>query len=383
MLSAAIVIISLSLLLWVFILMAAADNWSKEPRLEAHSYPGPPVPTPLLTVIIPARNEEKTISRCLESVLEQDYPRLEVIVVDDRSEDRTAEVVEAYCRKDPRVRLVRGAPVPPGWAGKCHAIYQGVKVHHGEYLLMLDTDTVLKPQCLSMAMRDAVEKDVDLYTLIFESQCTRFWEKVIQPFMFQLILLFLPLHKINDPKRKEAAAPGPFLLFRASSYEAIGGHAGMKDEVVEDYRLAQKIKEAGLRLHVVNAVGLVSSSRPIGFREIWRGWSRVLYTGVDKNPVVAISVFIAMGLSMLLPWFVAPAALWAMVEKGYTAPLAALCGLGLGHSGVFLALRKLFHVFYRLDVSKAWLQPIATAVAMAMLLNSVGMERKELPPGLT
>jgi|YNPNPStandDraft_1061719.scaffolds.fasta_scaffold15159_5 chlorobactene glucosyltransferase len=379
MLLALTIVTSFSLLAWVFVLMAAADNWSKEPKIDAYTYPGPPVPAPPLSVIIPARNERASISECLDAVLAQDYPSFEVIVVDDRSEDGTPEVVEEYCRRDGRVRLIRGEPVPPGWAGKCHAIDQGVRAASGDYLLMLDTDTFLKPRCLSMAMRDAVEKNVDLYTLIFEAQCTRFWEKVVQPLMFQVILLGVPLRAINDPARKEAAAPGPFLLFRRSSYEAIGGHAGMRDEVVEDFRLAQKIKESGLRLYVVNAVSLVYSRRPIGLREIWRGWSRVLYTGLDKNPAVAAGALLAMAIFMLLPWLVPPAALWWMATQGFSTARAALCGLGVAHCAVFVALRKLLHVFYRLDFSKAWLQPLATSIAMAMLANSFLVEAFSKP----
>jgi len=366
-----IVVTSLSLLFWLLTLMALMDHYGKEPRI--HRLPGVPDgrDLPLLSVIVPARNEEERIAACLQAVLGQDYPRFEVLVVDDRSEDRTAAVVEQIARNDSRVRLLRGKPLPAGWAGKCHAIHQGVEEAGGSWLLMLDTDTYLQPGCLTAAMADAIAERADLYTLIFEAPCGSFWEKVVQPLFFQLIIMSLPLSKLNDPACKEAAAPGPFLLFRRSAYEAIGGHAAMKDEVVEDLRLAQKIKEEGYQLRVVNAVSLVTSHRRIGLKEIWHGWSRVFYTGLNKNPLKGLLALAAMGVFLLLPWLVPFYAL-AEILVGHSSPgMTALLFLGILHGLVFLAIRKELYLFYRLDRSWALLQPLAVVIAMAILVNSM------------
>jgi len=369
-----VIVTSLSLLFWILAIMALADNYEKEPKLDASSYAAPQDEAPLVSVIIPARNEEQRVGACLETVMAQDYPRFEVIVVDDRSEDGTAGIVEGFVRTDDRVRLVRGKELPPGWAGKCHAIHQGVGKAQGTWLLMLDTDTYLEPHCLSATVQDAVSKGADLYTLIFEAQCQSFWEKVVQPLFFQFILMAMPLYKVNDPESKEAAAPGPFLLFRRSAYEDIGGHAGMKDEVVEDLRLAQRIKEEGYRLHVVNAVPLAKSRRRIGLKEIWHGWSRVFYSGMDKNPLLALATFLCMGLFLLLPWFVAPYALWEILTGNAGPAQISLLALGLAHCLVFLTIRKMLNVFYMLDKSKSWLQPLAVLIAMAILVNSMRRE---------
>jgi chlorobactene glucosyltransferase len=372
MLTTLTVLVSLSLLFWVFALFAAAEGYDKEPRLHPTSFPPPPgEETPLVSVIVPARDEEQRVGNCLKAVLDQDYPRFEVILVDDRSSDRTAEIAEALAREDRRVRLVRGKPLPPGWAGKCHAIHQGVEAARGSWLLMLDTDTYLRPGCLSATMRDAVDRKADLYTLLFEAQCQSFWEKVVQPFFFQLLLLAMPIHKINNPSGREAAAPGPYLLFRRSAYEAIGGHAGMKDEVVEDLRLAQKIKQAGFRLYIANAVSLVYSRRRIGLREIWHGWSRVFYTGMEKNPFVAGAVFLGMVLFLLLPWLVVPWALAGLFLGSDPLGWFSLFALASVHCLLFMALRRLLFVFYRIDDSFSWLQPLAVLVALAILVNSV------------
>ena len=146
----------------------------------------------------------------------------------------------------------------------------------------------------------------------------------------------------------------------------------MKDEVVEDLRLAQKIKEEGFRLHIVNAVSLVHSHRRIGLKEIWHGWSRVFYSGLDKNPLGAAAVFLCMALFLLLPWVTVP---WALVEivRGAQPLLGwfALFAISSAHCLVFLALRQFFYVFYRMDQSRAFLQPLAVVIAMAILVNSV------------
>ncbi len=359
-----------SLLFWVLVILAIKENYEKEPKLIPESYPVPQE-GPMVSVIIPGRDEEERIAECLEAVLAQDYPWFEVIMVDDRSRDRTAGIVERFASEDNRVHLVRGKPLPSGWAGKCHAIHQGVEVAQGEWLLMLDTDTFLKPRCLTAAVQDAIAQGADLYTLIFEAQCRSFWEKVVQPLFFQFILLAMPIHKLNDPDKDDASAPGPFLLFRRQAYEAIGGHAGMKDEVVEDLRLAQRIKEEGYRLFVTNAVPLVNSRRRIGLKEIWHGWSRVLYSGLDKNPLFAVLAFIGMGIFLLLPWLAVPYALLEFFWNGFGLIPLVLLFLGLANCLVFLTIRGFLHLFYKLDKSLAWLQPLAVLVAMAILVNSV------------
>jgi len=366
------VLVSLSLVFWLLALIGAIDSHAKEPQVHVSPLsPQEAERLPLVSVIIPARDEEERVGDCLKALLAQDYPRFEVLLVDDRSSDRTAEIVERLAGEHPKLRLIRGKPLPSGWAGKCHAIWQGVEGARGEWLLMLDTDTYLKPGCLSATVRDALERKADLYTVLFEAQCESFWERVVQPLFFQLLLLAMPIHKINDPAGKEAAAPGPYLLFRRSAYEAIGGHAGMKDEVVEDLRLAQKIKQGGFRLFIANAVSLVYSRRRIGLKEIWHGWSRVFYTGMGKKPLAAAAVFLGMALFLLLPWLAVP---WSMAGIFWgDCPLGwfALCGLSLAHGLVFVAVRALLHTFYRIDRSLAWLQALAVLISMAILVNSV------------
>ena len=372
MLAILIIVVSLSFLSWMAILIALVDNYGKEPELG--SYQGSPKvgsKVPLVSVIIPARDEEDRIGNCLQAVLEQDYPDFEVMVVDDRSSDRTAEIVETFSQNDRRVHLVKGKPLPSGWAGKCHAIHQGVEKARGEWLLMLDTDTYLKSGCLSATVSDAMDKKADLYTIIFEAKCQSFWEKVVQPLFFQFMLIVLPIYKINDPAGKEAAAPGPYLLFRRSAYEAIGGHAGMKDEVVEDLMLARKIKEQGFKLYIANAVEQVISYRRIGLKEIWHGWSRVFYSGINESPLMAGAVFLSMALFLLLPWLVVPWSAMEIIGAYHPLPWIALFVLSFAHCLLFVAIRRILFVFYKLDKTLAWLQPLAVLVGMAILVNSV------------
>lgn len=361
----------LTLALWIAACAAAADAWARFPRLTANTYPGPPDPAPKVTVLVPARNEEESIGACLETLAAQDYPNFEVVLIDDRSEDRTGEIGEALAARDARFRVLRGADLPPGWAGKCHALWQGVEATEGEYILMMDADAFARPRLLTQTVSDALDKKADLYTIDFEMTCITFWEKVVQPFMAMLILLGFPREKVNDPKEKAAIAPGPFLLFRREAYLAIGGHAAMKAEVVEDMKLAQRIKETGHTLWMASAPELFRTERRIGLKAIWHGWSRVFFTGVGGSVALAAAAFVGIAWFLLAPWILAPAALAHMGRHGWSDAWFALFALSAATCFAFLALRRLLWVFYRLDRDWAILQPVAAALALAMLVNSV------------
>ncbi|MCA9772597.1 MAG: glycosyltransferase, partial [Myxococcales bacterium] len=248
MMTALLVASFASLVIWILACAVVADQYAKFPRLEPSTYPGPPEPAPRVTVLVPAKDEEGSIAQCLETLAAQDYPNFEVLLIDDRSEDRTGEIGAAFAARDARFRVLRSKDLPEGWAGKCHALWQGVEATESEFILMMDADAFAHPRCLTQTVCDALDKRADLYTIEFEQTCLTFWEKVVQPFMTMLILLGFPREKVNDPASSAAIAPGPFLLFRRDAYLAIGGHAAIKDELVEDMRLAQRIKETGHRL---------------------------------------------------------------------------------------------------------------------------------------
>jgi glycosyltransferase involved in cell wall biosynthesis len=240
---------------------------------------------PLVSVLVPAKDEEEGVAECLRSLLQQSYPRFEVLVADDRSADRTAEIVERLAAEDSRLQLVRIVDLPAGWTGKCNALDQLQRRAQGEWLLFVDADTRHHPECVSVAVEEATRRSADLLSLMPSLDARTFWERTVQPFAAMCLMILYPLPQVNDPNRKDMGfANGQFILIRRSAYEAIGGHASVRDRFVEDVQLGRRVREQGLSLRVAMAPDLFSVRMYATLREIVRGWTRILYSAVDGRP---------------------------------------------------------------------------------------------------
>ncbi len=340
----------------------------------------PPSP-PLVSIIVPARNEAQRIGACLDSLLGQNYPHLEVIVVDDRSTDGTFSIVASIAQKDPRVRVCQGKELPEGGLGKPHAIWQGVQRATGEYLCFIDADVRLHPQCIRKAIAMCIAHTADLLTLGMRVECPSFWEKAIQPVVLQMILAWFPADKINDPSSNVASANGPFLLFRRTTYEALGGHSAVRDEIVEDLVLAQKVKKAGYRILWVRAPELVSVRMYAGLREIWEGWSKNFYKSMGERLWLAVAGACGIVWFFVLPWLVLPVSLGVLVLKGWDLCTATLFGLSLVTVAVAKVIRRWMDTTYGISEQGLIYQPLGALVVVGILVNST--IRTRLGKGLT
>ncbi len=231
---------------------------------------------PLLSVIIPARNEEHNIGSCLNGLVTANYPsdRLQILVVNDRSTDRTAAIVEEYAAKHPQVELVQGQPLPEGWTGKVHACWQGAELAQGEWLIFLDADSTVKPDLLYSAVSFATEKRIELLTLIPFQAMKSFAERFWLPGIFFGFSYFLNLKRINDPQDPYAIANGQFLLFAKEAYSRMDGHRSIKGELNDDLAIASTAKAKGLRFHCAFAEPLLETRMYHSLQEIWNGFSR-------------------------------------------------------------------------------------------------------------
>jgi chlorobactene glucosyltransferase len=194
----------------------------------------PPLNPPLISVCIPARNEERNIRNCVEGVLNQEYPNLEVIVLDDRSTVSTPQLLADIASHDSRLRPISGSDLPAGWAGKPHALFQASASAHGEWLCFIDADTFLSPETLSSCYNKATETKADMFTVMTFQILGSFWEKTVMPLVMTALSVGFSPRKVNDPKTKDAIANGQFILIKRSVYDAIGGHESVKDQIVED-----------------------------------------------------------------------------------------------------------------------------------------------------
>ncbi len=274
-----------------------------------------------MSVIIPARNEELNIVNCVESVGSSEYGRFEIIVVDDRSTDRTAEVARAALPGNAtRFEVVSGRELPEGWLGKPWACAQGAREARGDVLLFTDADTTHHPVLLGRALATLFEDGVDAVTLMGSQLMESFWERVAQPHVFFTLALGFPdLREPPPPKRwRRAVANGQFILIKRLVYEEIGGHDSVRGEVVEDQRLAQVLCVAGkylaMRLDEEHFATRMYRSLP----DMVEGWS--------KN--------VALAAKQSVPGWLRPVVLPGMIAWGVLFWLAPPLVVVLGFAGL-------------------------------------------------
>ncbi len=265
---------------------------------------------PLVSVIVPARDEAVNIEGCVRSLAATAYPRFEILVVDDRSTDGTADLARAVPRGGAeRIEVIEGAAVPEGWLGKPWACWQGAQRARGDLLLFTDADTVHGPGLLARAVAEREREGSNLLTVAGRQLMGSFWERLVQPQVF--LLMFL---RFRDVERwvargrwRDAIANGQYLLFSRDAYESIGGHRAVRDEVAEDLSLAQLLVRRGLRLTLRMARDDFATRMYRSLGGMVRGWSKNLVMGGLRTvprwmrPIVAPATVVALAALWLAP----------------------------------------------------------------------------------
>ena len=275
---------------------------------------------PLVSIIVPARNEERNIQRCVESLLEQNYPDYEVIVVDDGSTDETPDILENIIQTHPqsnRLWVLRlHDELPEGWAGKPHAIHAGVKESDGDWLLFTDADTWHAPNALQSTLTSALKTGSDLYTLSTAQELPGFWEKVMMPMAYIGISMMYPIKKVNDPLSSIAIANGQFILIRRAVYDILGGYARpeLRNTLLDDRDLANTIKQQGFRLMLEDGRDLVRVQMYRGLREAWQGWRKNAFLGSRGGVAFVILQLIGLPMVAIVP-FLLPLIAWMSRHK--------------------------------------------------------------------
>ncbi len=249
-------------------------------------------PVPKVTALIPAKDEEETIGACLDSVRAQTYPSLEIMIVDDRSTDRTRAIAEAAAAEDPRISVVSIDHLPEGWTGKTHALQTAQETTSGAWLWFLDADTRHHPDCLSIVMQYARSRQASLASLLPELRCETFWEKAVMPLIGIVLMRTYPTFLTNNPKHRLGFANGQFILIERSTYDEIGGHAAVRDRFVEDIGMAQLVKDAGKSACTAIAPEISSTRMYTSYRSMVRGWSRILYDAHHRKVLPLIGKII-------------------------------------------------------------------------------------------
>jgi glycosyltransferase involved in cell wall biosynthesis len=238
---------------------------------------------PLVTAILPAKDEEKYVGECLRSICRQTYPNLEILVVDDRSTDQTGAIARGIAATDARVRVLTIDELPPGWTGKTHALERASHSARGEWLLFVDADTLHAPESLSIMMEFARVHGSALASILPDLRCETFWEHVVQPLAAITLMQSFPLGAVNNARSPLAFANGQYILVERAAYDAAGGHREVRDRFVEDIALAQRLKAIGYPIRIALVRGVVSCRMYSSFQQVVRGWSRIFYDALDRD----------------------------------------------------------------------------------------------------
>jgi len=262
------VILFLALRIMVVLFNIITRQWLKKHQ---------PKGNPLVSVLIPARNEEKNIGRILQNLLDQDYEKIEVLVYDDLSEDRTPKIVNDFHRQDSRIRLVEGKYLPTGWLGKNHACYQLAKEAKGDYFLFIDADVIVEKGLIKNTIGHMQKHRLALLSIFPRQIMLTLSERLIVPLMNWILVGLLPLLFTRvSPWVSFSAANGQFMLFRADTYRQHLFHEKMKDYATEDIVIARYMKKKGLRTHTLLSRHQVKCRMYRSFREAVRGFSRTM-----------------------------------------------------------------------------------------------------------
>jgi len=287
----------------------------------------------LVSVIIPARNERAVIETVVTSVLASAYRPIEVLVVDDRSTDDTAARVGELARRDPRLRLIAGEELPPGWYGKPWACLQGYRASRGDLLLFTDADTRHTPELLGRAVGALRETGADLLTIAPRQRCETFWERIVMPQIWLLLGVRYHPARVNHSRRpRDVIANGQFILMSRASYEAVGTHEAVRGDVAEDLALAQAVVGRGGRLHFAFAERLMETRMYQGLGALIEGWSKNVDLGgrrsYPEEPLLRALVPVMLALAFGF-WLAPASALVFGVLAGAPAP-SAIVATGLG-----------------------------------------------------
>lgn len=337
---------------------------------------------PLVSLLVPARNEEAHIEMCVRSLVGQHYERLEVLVLDDGSSDATASIVQGLVDELPaaqkgRLRLVQGEPLPPGWVGKNFACHQLSQHAQGAYLFFTDADTVHAPETVRAVIDCMHRLEVDLLTAQSEYELKDIGERLLMPLLCFRVFTLLPLMLVSRWSVPVlAVGNGPLLCFRRLAYEEVGGHQAIKERILEDVSLARAVKAAGYRMAFVDALDMIYCYMYASFMKTWRGFSKTYFAFYNYSLIAAL-VIITFDLAL----FVMPALL-LLVSLFVPLPLTVIL-LALGGYGIAILMRLLLAIRFTrsqkpLTLLLCFFHPVAVTLACLVLLNSIRWHYRRL-----
>ncbi len=312
---------------------------------------------PYVSILVPARNEQRGIDTCVRSLCLQEYPGFEVIVLDDGSTDATPVILEHLQEEFPSLRVVQGKPLPSGWVGKSWACHQLSQAAIGTVFIFTDADTVHAPDMISSAVATLNADQLDFFSAITDQMFGSFGEHVVIPMVHLLYFAYVPNRLITtNPRTSLSAANGQFMCFRRTAYEAVGGHCAVQNALVEDVFLARIMKQSGYRIALVDGTNFVSCRMYTSASQVTAGFSKNFFPGTGYNLPITVVFLVHLATAYVLPVAFLASSFW---------PLA------LAQLSVAALMRLLISIRFGMPAWHALVQPITAAWSIFIGINSI------------
>lgn len=345
------------LLLIELINMCFIKKFSPQRKLKAK---------PMVSVLIPARNEEKNIEKCLKSLVKQDYDNYELLVLDDNSEDKTKEIVKDLSSKFPQIKLFAGAKLPQGWYGKHWACHQLANEAAADIILFVDADTTHQRAMLSSAVALFQEGQLDLLTAFVRQKMISLGEKLTVPFPVYSIFAILPIFVgIIFKIPSFSAVNGQFMMFKKSSYQKIGGHERFKNQAVDDVSLGRAVLKHKMRWRIYSGVDQISCRMYSSLKEAWYGFSKNYFALFNYKILVAVFVWVWM---FFICWFPLLLLLTHLFFGVFSLPVLNLAVITILINTILWVIPT---IFFKMPLITILLHPIIMLLASVIGFNSI------------
>ncbi len=305
---------------WIILIKSMVDSFRFTPYLDR--FENSSKSTPKVSIILPARNEEEFIEKCLDSLLEQDYENYEVIAIDDSSEDSTGKIISEYAKKNSKIIPVSARPKPEGWMGKNWACMEGYKNATGDLLLFTDADTYHSKNVLSLSVAHLNSLNLDALSAIPKMFTFDFWTRVTLPMISTFLHTRFSALNVNNPSKKTGYFFGSFFILKKKTYEEVGMHEGVKHEIIEDGALGKKVKELGYKMRMVRGDHLIDAVWARDKNTLWNALKRLMVPLYLQSGKIAIGIFLAITFLLFVPFAIFAASVSFPIE---TTSAKVLC----------------------------------------------------------
>ncbi len=285
---------------WIFLIKSMIKSFKMTPFLDR--FKNTSKTNPKVSIILPARNEEEFIGRCLDSLTKQDYENYEIIAIDDSSEDSTGKIISQYAKKHANIIPVSARAKPEGWMGKNWACMEGYKKVSGELLLFTDADTVHDKKVISLTVAHLNSFDLDALSAIPRMLTFDFWTNITLPMISTFLHTRFSALNVNNPSKKTGYFFGSFFIIKKTTYKEVGTHDGVRHEIIEDGALGKKVKDAGYKIKMVRGEHLIDAVWARDRGTLWNALKRLMIPLYLENAKIAIGVFFAIVFLLFVPF---------------------------------------------------------------------------------